>query len=73
MQTLLSTRQHEILALVADGQSNAEIAARLFVSESTVKWHVRQILRALGVSNRAQAVARYLASGPSADGEGGDG
>lgn len=57
---LLSSRQQEILGLVAEGLSNAEIASRLYLTESTVKWHVRKILRALGVSNRAQAVARYL-------------
>src|SRR6185295_4337452 len=57
---LLSARQLEILALVAQGFSNAEIASRLYLTESTVKWHVRKILRALGVANRAQAVARYL-------------
>lgn len=62
---LLTTRQIEILALVAEGLSNAEIAARLYLGESTVKWHVRKILRALGVANRAQAVARYLSSAPS--------
>jgi PAS domain S-box-containing protein len=61
LSRLLSPRQQEILALVAEGLSNAEIAARLYLTESTVKWHVRKILRALGVSNRAQAVARYLA------------
>jgi PAS domain S-box-containing protein len=59
---LLSTRQLEILALVAQGLSNTEIATRLFLTESTVKWHVRKILRALGVANRAQAVARYLST-----------
>lgn len=58
----LSPRQIEILALIAEGLSNAEIASRLYLTESTVKWHVRKILRALGVSNRAQAVARYLSS-----------
>ena len=58
----LSPRQLEILALVADGLSNAEIASRLYLTESTVKWHVRKILRALGVSNRAQAVGRYLSA-----------
>ncbi len=56
----LSSRQIEILALVADGLNNAEIASRLYLTESTVKWHIRKILRALGVANRAQAVARYL-------------
>ena len=58
----LSPRQIEILSLVAEGLSNAEIASRLYLTESTVKWHVRKILRALGVSNRAQAVARYLSA-----------
>jgi PAS domain S-box-containing protein len=57
---LLTPRQLEVLTLVAQGLSNAQIGDRLFLSESTVKWHVRKILGALGVSNRAQAVARYL-------------
>lgn len=57
---LLTERQLEILALVADGYKNPEIAARLVVSETTVKWHMRQILRKLRVSNRAEAVARYV-------------
>ena len=39
---------------------NGEVAARLYLSEATVKWHVRQILRKLGVSNRSEAVARYV-------------
>jgi PAS domain S-box-containing protein len=59
---LLTRRQLEILGLVAEGLSNAEIAEQLFLSESTVKWHVRKVLRALGVANRAQAVARYLST-----------
>ncbi len=58
----LSPRQLEILALVSEGLSNAEIASRLYLTESTIKWHVRKILRGLGVSNRAQAVARYLST-----------
>ncbi|HEU4738691.1 MAG TPA: PAS domain-containing protein [Solirubrobacterales bacterium] len=64
LNKLLSSRQLEILALVAEGLSNAEIASRLYLTESTVKWHVRKILRALGVANRAQAVARYLSVAP---------
>jgi PAS domain S-box-containing protein len=67
LELLLSTRQLEILSLIADGLSNSEIADRLFLAESTVKWHVRQILRTLGVSNRAQAMARYLAANRSAE------
>jgi PAS domain S-box-containing protein len=62
LSKLLTARQLEILALVAEGLSNSEIAARLYLGESTVKWHVRKILRALGVANRAQAVARYLSA-----------
>jgi PAS domain S-box-containing protein len=61
----LSPRQLEILALVAEGLGNAEIADRLYLAESTVKWHMRKILQALKVSNRAQAVARYWSSRPS--------
>lgn len=62
LTALLTPRQVEILGLVAEGFSNAEIASRLYLTESTVKWHLRKILRSLGVSNRAQAVARYLSS-----------
>lgn len=62
LSKLLTPRQIEILALVAEGLSNSEIASRLYLGESTVKWHVRKILRALGVANRAQAVARYLSA-----------
>lgn len=61
---LLTARQVEILGLIAEGLSNADISSRLYLSESTVKWHIRKTLRALGVSNRAQAVARYLSAQP---------
>ncbi|HYF25832.1 MAG TPA: response regulator transcription factor [Baekduia sp.] len=60
VQALLSPRQYEILGLIAEGLGNAEIARRVFLSEATVKWHVRQILQKLGAPNRAGAVARYL-------------
>lgn len=62
----LTSRQLEILVLIAEGLSNTEIASRLYLTESTVKWHVGKILRALGVSNRAQAVAKYLSRPRSA-------
>ena len=52
---ILSRRQREILELVAEGLSNREIAERLFVTESTVKQHLRAAYKLLGVSNRAEA------------------
>jgi ATP/maltotriose-dependent transcriptional regulator MalT len=54
----LSERELEVLALIAAGQSNQEIAARLFVSMSTVKTHVNNLYRKLGASSRTQAEAR---------------
>jgi DNA-binding NarL/FixJ family response regulator len=55
----LGTRKLEILELVAEGLSNAEIGQRLYISESTVKQHLRSAYKALGVKNRNQA-ARLL-------------
>ena len=52
---VLSARQKEILELVVDGLSNAEIAGRLFLSESTVKQHLGAAYKLLGVSNRTEA------------------
>lgn len=51
----LTARQHEVLSLLALGHSNKEIAKTLGLLEGTVKVHVRDILRKLGVSNRTQA------------------
>jgi DNA-binding CsgD family transcriptional regulator len=53
----LTAREVEVVALVADGLRNAEIAARLFMSERTVAHHVSAILRKLGASTRSQAAA----------------
>jgi NarL family two-component system response regulator LiaR len=56
----LTSREEEVLALVVEGMSNPEIAARLVVSRSTAKAHVSNILSKLGVSNRAEAIALAL-------------
>jgi DNA-binding NarL/FixJ family response regulator len=57
-QTLLSPRQTEILQLVAEGLSTAEMARKLWITEQTVKFHLGNIYRKLGVSNRT-AAARW--------------
>jgi len=51
---VLTPRQQEVLALIADGHSNKEIAHRIGTSEGTVKAHITAIMRALGVRNRIQ-------------------
>jgi DNA-binding NarL/FixJ family response regulator len=51
----LSARQREILGYVVEGLSNAEIGRRLYLSESTIKQHLRAAYKALGVSNRTEA------------------
>jgi DNA-binding NarL/FixJ family response regulator len=51
----LSARQREILEMVVEGLSNAEIARRLYLSESTIKQHLRAVYKELGVRNRTQA------------------
>jgi DNA-binding CsgD family transcriptional regulator len=56
----LTRREVEVLIHMADGETNQHIAARLFVSEATVKAHVKNILRKLGAANRAAAVSRYF-------------
>ena len=56
----LTPRERDVVALVADGHPNREIAARLDISEHTVKFHLASIFGKLGVSTRTQAVRRAL-------------
>jgi DNA-binding CsgD family transcriptional regulator len=62
----LTRREAEVLTLVQEGLSNAEIAARLFLSEKTVHHHVSAILRKLGVSSRGRAVSEAVRRGLTA-------
>jgi DNA-binding NarL/FixJ family response regulator len=57
LEVLLSARQREILGLLAEGATNAEIAGSLYQSVSTVKQHLRAAYKALGVRNRREAAA----------------
>ena len=54
----ITPREQEILALIAEGLSNREIGARLFISENTVKTHSSRLFEKLGVGRRMQAVQR---------------
>lgn len=56
----LTAREREVLALLASGATNAQLADRLTVAESTVKSHVKHILHKLAAGNRAAAIACYL-------------
>jgi DNA-binding CsgD family transcriptional regulator len=58
--TVLTTRELEVIELMARGDSNGEIATRLVISEGTVKSHVKHILRKLRATNRVQAVSAYM-------------
>ena len=50
----LSLREIEVLNLIREGASNGEISVKLFISENTVKFHVRNILKKTGCSNRIE-------------------
>jgi len=59
----LTDREREILTLIAQGRSNAELARQLYLSEATVKTHVSAILRKLAVRDRVQAVIAAYEAG----------
>jgi DNA-binding NarL/FixJ family response regulator len=63
----LTPREEEVLALVAAGRSNKEIASRLFISTKTVSVHVSNILAKLGAAGRTEAVAIARRRGLLAD------
>jgi two-component system nitrate/nitrite response regulator NarL len=59
-RTLLTPRELEVLAAMADGMTNKSIARRLDISLHTVKFHLESVFRKLGVHNRTEAVAKAL-------------
>jgi DNA-binding NarL/FixJ family response regulator len=64
-RTALSTQQHRVLALVAEGKTNKEIGSSLELSDKTVKNYIRFIFQKLKVTRRAQAAAFFIRDSPS--------
>jgi DNA-binding CsgD family transcriptional regulator len=60
LRDLLTPRELDVLQLMVRGETNAAIASQLVVSQGTVKFHVKNILRKLHAANRAEATSRYL-------------
>jgi DNA-binding CsgD family transcriptional regulator len=60
LRALLTRREIDVLELMVKGETNAGIARALVVAEGTIKFHVKNILRKLQASNRAEATSRYL-------------
>lgn len=62
-EAALTTREREVLALLAEGRSNREIAADIYVTVATVKSHVAHLYTKLGAANRSEALARAVTLG----------
>lgn len=62
---VLTVRERELLAALANGWSNLQIAARTGISENTVKYHLKNLYDKLGVKNRAMAVALFVSNAPA--------
>lgn len=62
-ETCLTEREMELISLLVAGKSNKEIAESMFISENTVKYHIRNILQKFGVQNRTEAAAYALKEG----------
>jgi ATP/maltotriose-dependent transcriptional regulator MalT len=63
VQSTLTTREHQVLGLVAAGLTNKQIATHLVLTENTVKTHIMSMFNKLGVDSRAQAVAEAARRG----------
>ena len=63
-QPQLSSREIDVLSLVANGLTNAQVAGKLHISENTVKYHLQNIYRQLGVTNRTEASRWYHQNQP---------
>jgi DNA-binding CsgD family transcriptional regulator len=70
LRDLLTRREVDVLEHMVRGETNADIARALVVSEGTIKFHVKNILRKLNASNRAEATSRYLRLSLRRDGAG---
>ncbi|MFE5092832.1 response regulator [Streptomyces sp. NPDC056638] len=62
----LSSREEEVMELIASGMSNQQIAATCFISEKTVKNHINRIFTKLHSASRSEAIARWLGTAPTA-------
>ena len=63
----LTATEERIAEFVCRGLSNPEIAAELFVEPTTIRWHLKNVFRKLGVRNRAELAARLVRNSPDRD------